>query len=411
MDSLFIKNLVEVYGPDPIGPSDVLIQGGRVAALADAGTPRLGYSETVVDASGLVAVPGFIDSHIHFTGAGSVGAGPITRDPDFGPSEFWLAGITTAIGAPGADYVTRSMPNLIAKARALEAEGITTHIWTGGYRNPPASLTESVALDLLVCEKVAGAKIAISDFMAPPRTLDQLHDVVWQILSGSQISGKAGVVHVHTGVLPPRIQPILDLVKRYEYGSAHWSSKHGGESQSSVGGHFQITHANWTMELLDECMRFAATGGRIDFTAGMSPAVGFEESIPPSHAARLSIDSGVPVDRLSISSDSGGSEAKLDEHGAVTDLIRLRPPRIYDEFLLMVKNEGISIADAVRITSTNVAQLHRWRYKGRIAEGSDADILLLDADLSLRYVISKGIIRLRDGVVVQPGWTERDTTA
>src|SRR6201988_1343782 len=63
MASLLIKNgrvIDPASGPD--GPADVLIEDGRVAAVAE----QLGRNGAeVFDASGMIVAPGFIDMHVH----------------------------------------------------------------------------------------------------------------------------------------------------------------------------------------------------------------------------------------------------------------------------------------------------------------------------------------------------------
>jgi len=48
------------------------------------------------------------------------------------------------------------MASLLAKARGLEAEGVTAYIYTGSYRVPVRTLTGSVQDDLILIDKVIG---------------------------------------------------------------------------------------------------------------------------------------------------------------------------------------------------------------------------------------------------------------
>lgn len=68
---LLIKN-ARVYAPAPLGRMDILVAGGRIAAMEEALDPRLPGVE-VLDAAGKTAVPGFIDQHVHITGGGGEG--------------------------------------------------------------------------------------------------------------------------------------------------------------------------------------------------------------------------------------------------------------------------------------------------------------------------------------------------
>jgi beta-aspartyl-dipeptidase (metallo-type) len=59
------------------------------------------------------------------------------------------SGVTTVIGCLGTDGTTRHMESLLAKARGLEEEGITTFIFSGSYQIPPPTLTGSIRSDLI----------------------------------------------------------------------------------------------------------------------------------------------------------------------------------------------------------------------------------------------------------------------
>ena len=72
-------------------------------------------------------MPGFIDGHVHMTGGGGEG-GYATRTPELSLSDAIRGGVTTIVGCLGTDGVTRSLAALLAKARALDEEGISTFI-------------------------------------------------------------------------------------------------------------------------------------------------------------------------------------------------------------------------------------------------------------------------------------------
>lgn len=68
------------------------------------------------------------------------------------------------VGLLGTDTISRSMPNLLAKLRALSTDGITTYMWTGGYHYPIGSITGGVESDLVTIPEVLGVgELAISD--------------------------------------------------------------------------------------------------------------------------------------------------------------------------------------------------------------------------------------------------------
>lgn len=72
--------------------------------------------------------------------------------------------MTTIVGCLGTDGCTRTMSNLLAKAKGLEEEGITTYVYTGSYQVPVRTLTGTIMDDIILLEKVVGTgEIALSD--------------------------------------------------------------------------------------------------------------------------------------------------------------------------------------------------------------------------------------------------------
>ncbi|MCK7478548.1 MAG: hypothetical protein M0C28_15030 [Candidatus Moduliflexus flocculans] len=67
------------------------------------------------------------------------------------------------------------MTSLLAKARALEIEGVSTFIFSGSYEIPVRTLTGSVRSDLILIDKVVGAgEIAVSDHRSSQPTFDEI---------------------------------------------------------------------------------------------------------------------------------------------------------------------------------------------------------------------------------------------
>ena len=152
-----------VYTPAPLGKRDVLIEGERILRIAEEIT---GYDELpdvdVYDLSGKTLVPAYIDLHVHITGGGGE-QGPASRVPESSLSTFFKNGITTVVGLLGTDGITRSLENLVAKARALTEEGMTVYTLTSSYGYPPTTLTGSVERDIVLIPPMIGVKVAVSD--------------------------------------------------------------------------------------------------------------------------------------------------------------------------------------------------------------------------------------------------------
>jgi imidazolonepropionase-like amidohydrolase/Tol biopolymer transport system component len=57
--------VIDGSGAGPSDPSDILVEGGRIARIAPAGSVAVGPGVTVVEGGGRVAIPGLIDLHTH----------------------------------------------------------------------------------------------------------------------------------------------------------------------------------------------------------------------------------------------------------------------------------------------------------------------------------------------------------
>jgi beta-aspartyl-dipeptidase (metallo-type) len=159
---ILIRNAI-VYAPELIGKRDVLIGGEKILAIDE--TIELPSSSflRVIDADGMFLTPGLIDPHVHIAGGGGEG-GFATRTPELSLSDATKFGVTTVVGLLGTDGTTRHHCNLLAKARSLEAEGLSTYILTGSYQLPSQTLTGSIQSDIINIDKIIGVgEVAIAD--------------------------------------------------------------------------------------------------------------------------------------------------------------------------------------------------------------------------------------------------------
>ena len=59
-----------------------------------------------------------------------------TRTPEMHIDDAVQGGVTTLIGVLGTDAVTRSLENLLAKAKELKSLGLSVYCYTGSYHLP-----------------------------------------------------------------------------------------------------------------------------------------------------------------------------------------------------------------------------------------------------------------------------------
>ena len=135
-----IKN-IHVYAPEDLGIKDVVITSNKIEGIYDnVEIPNNFVAIEIIDGKGKLLYPGFIDNHVHILGGGGEG-GFKTRTPEMQLSMLIEAGVTTVVGCIGTDGVCRNMRSLIAKAKGLEEEGITTYCYTGSYEIPVKNIS------------------------------------------------------------------------------------------------------------------------------------------------------------------------------------------------------------------------------------------------------------------------------
>jgi len=110
-----IRN-VKVFSPEDEGINDILISEGKVLKIADRiNLKGIDIDIKLIDAEGKMAVPGFIDQHVHIIGGGGE-AGPYSRTPEIMLSQVIKSGVTTVVGLLGTDATTRHLESLLFAA-------------------------------------------------------------------------------------------------------------------------------------------------------------------------------------------------------------------------------------------------------------------------------------------------------
>lgn len=358
-----------VYSPKPLSKRDILVAVDRIVAIDEDLTvcvPNL----KVIDCSGKVAVPGFIDNHVHIIGGGGEG-GFRTRTPELSFSDLVRAGITTVVGCLGTDGVTRSLEALYAKAKALDEEGVSSYIYVGSYRVPVVTFTGSIIKDLVLVDKAIGVgEVAISDHRSSQPTLEELKRLAADARIGGMLSGKAGLVNVHVGDGPTMLEPLLNVVRTTEIPITQ----------------FLPTHINRNSKLLSSSLEWLKLGGYIDLTTTVLQPV--ENELAPWCIFKSLLEQGFE-EQITFSSDGQGSLPRFDSSGNFLGLGVGKVSTLYEQVRLAVTH-GVPLEKALLPVTRNPAKILKLKTKGSIAVEMDADIVLLDSDLNVDTVISKG---------------------
>lgn len=386
-----IKN-VKIYAPEYLGISDVLMGGGKILKIAKDLPTERAYDVKEIDGTGKLLFPGLIDAHVHILGGGGEG-GAKTRTPEIMLTDITKAGVTTVVGCLGTDGCTRTMSNLLAKAKGLEEEGITTYVYTGSYQVPVRTVTGSIMDDLILLDKVVGCgEIAIADHRCSQPTKEDFAKIVADTRVGGILSAKAGLVNVHMG----------DGEEQLEY------LKHILKTSMIPPAQMLPTHINRSRALMQEGIDYAKNyKGYIDLTTSSDPEFLDPEEVKASTGLKMALDAGVAAEQITFSSDGQGSLPVFAPDGTFLGLGVGKVTSMYREMTDAVLKDGVSLTDALKTVTSNPAKLLKLENKGKIMENADADLVLAKEDtLELLSVFAKGNLMIHEKEVLVKGTFE-----
>jgi len=375
-----------VFDPEDRGIVDLLILDGRIAAVGASLLVPTGIGEgEVIEAAGRIILPGLIDGHIHVMGASGLG-GPTTRTTDLQIDRIASVGVTAVVSPLGADSLSRTIPALLARAAALEAEGLSAYCYTGGWKVPVPTLTGDPQADVAFIDRVVGIKVSISEALAPACSMDNLCRLAHAAWTGGRLAGKRAVLHAHIGDHPDGLGPLQEVQRRT-----------GIPADRMVA-----THANRNPHLWQQALEYARGGGSIDVTAMQRPETGHPQAIRPAKAILEALAAGVPAARITLSTDSGAAYPRLDATGHTVGQYMAGPESLLQTMRELVQG-GLTWGQAVALATRHVADLLGLRHKGRIAEGCDADLVFLTGAGEVDRVYGRGRLLVEGGKPIVRG--------
>ncbi len=384
MDGSGIKCILlrggEIYSPAKRGRGDILIIGRMIASVGEGLIPPVGLEVEEFDVSDRLVIPGFIDLHVHLIGGGGED-GSTSRVPEINLSTLTSAGITTVVGVLGTDSITRTPEALLAKVKALRAEGLSAWMYTGAYHLPSPTITGSVTRDLALIDEVLGVKIAVADHRSSQPTTHELARLAAEARVGGMLGRKPGIVHVHVGPGQAGLAPIIKVCTRTEIPI----------------GQFLPTHISRSPALVSQGIEFVKSGGAIDLTVPSDP-----DTIVP--IVWKLVNAGINMGKVTISSDGNGSRPLFSRDGDLIGMTTGTVLTLWESVKFLVAEKVLPFSDALRLITTNPAdRLGISKLKGRIEPGADADIVILDQDFSIDKVFARGRLMVDSGAPVVKG--------
>jgi len=371
-----------LYGPEELGWQDLLVVNGKIERIATGikGPKEIFPELEVVNASGKLIFPGFIDQHMHIIGGGGSG-GPLTRAKEVYFRDVVKAGTTTVVGTLGTDTISRSLSTLLIKAKALNQCGLTAFIYTGSVLFPPVTLTGSVEKDIVLIAEIIGVKMGLGEPVYPRPEPRELENLVTETRRAASLSRKQAVIHIHlAGSSPEWLDEIESILEA-----------RGVPYQQVV-----VTHVNKTPRLLERSFGYAKKGGGIDLTTCIRPPER-PGSVKSSTGLKRYLEASCPLENITFSSDSNAT--RVLDNGTI-DYTRVGT--LLEEFRDCVQKEGIPLPQALAVVTRNAAlRLGIAHERGRLKKGWFADLALFTEGLELTDLMAGGSWLLRDGIVAK----------
>ena len=375
-----------VFGPEFMGEKDILTGGGKILAISDnipASQVKM-FSAEIIQAKGLRAVPGFIDGHVHIAGSGGEG-GPATRTPELQLSQMLKGGVTTVIGLLGTDGFTRNLEAVLMKVKGLRAEGVSAWMLSGAYQIPTPTLLGDVGRDISLIDEVIGVgEVALADHRSSEPSVRELIRLAVHAHIGGMLGNKAGIVNIHLG---NRSHPFDLIYNAVEKSDLRFTQ-------------FLPTHCNRNRHVFNEAKKYGITG-YVDLTS--YPDTLGREGVDAADGVMELLDAGVPVEHITTTSDGCGSMPVFDKQGKFVKMGIGTPDAIYQSFKKLIIHHHLPWEQAIKVVSTNPANIFKLNGKGSIRTGKDADILLLDSEAGIHHLLANGHLMMKAGKLQKKG--------
>ncbi len=375
-----------VFSPQDLGVVDILTCNDKIIALGNDLAREILSTHApmhTINAHGKIIIPGIVDQHIHIIGGGGEGSFK-TRTPEVHLSALLRGGITSVVGLLGTDSMTRSVENLLAKAKSLREEGMNAYCLCGSYDYPSPTLTGSVKKDIVFIKEILGVKLALSDHRAPLISKEAFKQLASDVRVAGMLSGKNAYIKLHMGSGRQGLSLVRQVLEETEIPILH----------------FRPTHVGRAQQLFHEAMEFAKQGGFIDITAKDSA-----NALPLVKLLELLKENNVPLSRVTLSADGGGSWSTYDAQGLLQDIGCYPYNAVHEALRTLVHKGTLSIAEAIPLGTSNVARALGIA-RGHIACGSYADLLILDTNLDIETLLIGGKLGMEQGTIKMKGTYE-----
>lgn len=381
-ESLYIQNAT-IYLERGKVTGSLLLEQGKIKELVteDDTTPKP-KEATIIDGTGLNIIPGFIDGHIHgAAGADTMDATESALDdiagelPKEGTTSFLATTITQA--PEQIDDALKNVASYTKKAGNADVLGV--HL-EGPF----------------IEETKAGAQ-PVAYIMEP--NLDQFNK--WQAISGDQIRTIT--------MAPEHDEKGLFIGELHRSGvnvsAGHTDANFVQIEQAIENGVRQLTHLCNAMNGIHH-RDIGAVGASFQLEDLRAELIADGIHVE-KHMLQLIYDN-IGSDRIILITDSmrakglqpgeydlGGQSVIVSEDRAMLESGSLAGSILkMDEGARIMRTlDGVELEEIVKMASVNPAkQIGVFDTKGSIAQNKDADLLIVDDGLNIKYTICRGVV-------------------
>ncbi|MFB6164119.1 MAG: dihydroorotase [Haloarculaceae archaeon] len=357
---------------------DVLIEGERIAAVGEDLPMPEDADDRFVDASGKRLLPGMIDAHVHF------------RQPGFDHKETWATGsraaaaggVTTVVDQPNTDPPTIDGPSFDEKAE-LAAASIVDYGINGGVTEQwvPSALFQRPMFalgEVFLADSTGDMGIDADLFASAVKTAARQDTVVTvhaedasQFEPGARDRDDADAWSAYRTARAEStaVRAAAEIGERFQADLhvAHASTPEGIDVAAERGLTCEVTPHHMLLSRRD--LQELGNLGRMN---------------PPLRRERLrsKVYERVVDGTVDIVATDHAPHTRAEKEGTVWE-VPSGVPGVETALPLLLEEarQGNLTYERVRdLTAANVAEIFDLPTKGRIAEGMDADLVLVDPE-------------------------------
>ncbi len=367
-----------------ITKAGILIDGGKISMISKSKIP----AEKEIDCRGKLILPGAIDVHVHF------------RTPGFEYKEDWASGslaalhggVTTVMDMPNTNPATDTLQRLEEKKRLVEKDALVDF-------DLYMAATENNLGELAAAKNIRAVKLYFGSTTG--NILLNKTEKIKELFRLAKGKNFIVVAHAEDG---QTIQKNAQIYKDDNYPEIHPLIRSEEaeakaiesllEIQNEMGNRLHIAHISSKKGVALVKKAKEMRGGKI--TCEVTPHHLFLDStyyklLGNSLKCNPSVKGAEHRRALFSALKAGTIDIVATDHAPHTPEEKARPYKecpsgvpgvetLYPIMLDQISRKNLTLEKVVGVLCTNPARIFNWPKKGRIKEGFDADLVIVDME-------------------------------